>query len=141
MSSIIIKRLTIDDYNEFLPLINEFRTTMFRQEEFVEQLKHIEQNSEIYVAECDSKLIGCATILYEKKFIHNMATLAHIEDVCVKEEYKGRGIGKMLIHKLIEQAKINKCYKIVLDCSEETSRFYSSCNFEKKEIQMIYRCV
>jgi len=135
-----IRRLTVDDYNEFLPLINEFRSTMFTQEEFVEQLKNIEKNSEIYVAEFDNKLMGCATILYEKKFIYNMSTLAHIEDVCVKHEYKGRGIGKMLINKLIEQAKINKCYKIVLDCSEETSRFYSSCNFERKEIQMIYRC-
>jgi glucosamine-phosphate N-acetyltransferase len=138
MHDVDIRKLSYDDYTRFLPLIKEFRPTTFTEDEFIARLKEIENTSEIYVAQYDNKLIGTATIVYEKKFIYDMTTLAHIEDVVVASEYKGRGVGKMLIARLVDQAKHHACYKVVLDCVEENIPFYSSCKFERKGVQMVY---
>ena len=126
------------DYLQFYPLIQEFRPTIFTEEEFIRTLKNIEHNSEIWVAEYNNELIGTATVFYEQKFIYNLIKMSHIEDVCVKGAYRRRGIGKMLVDKLIEQSKSKGCYKVVLDCSEENSNFYMACNFEKRGVQMSY---
>ena len=56
----------------------------------------------------NNKLIGAGTILYEKKFIHNISLYAHIEDVIIKNEYQGKGYGKILINNLINICKVKK---------------------------------
>ncbi len=66
-------------------------------------------------------------------------TLGLIEDVAVNENYRGKGIGKKLVEKLIEIASEKGCDKTVLNSSEKNSEFYEKIGFEKNEIQMIIR--
>ena len=133
---LIFRKLTINDYDFFLALINDFRETTFTKEEFIENLNTILQSSEIYVVECNNKLIATGTIIYETKFIFNICRLAHIEDVCVKKEYRGQGLGKYMLSKLVSIAKEKKCYKVTLDCADTNVTFYEKCNFEKRGNQM-----
>ena len=133
---LIFRKLTINDYDFFLALINDFRETTFTKEEFIENLNTILQSSEIYVVECNNKLIATGTIMYETKFIFNICRLAHIEDVCVKKEYRGQGLGKYMLSKLVSIAKEKKCYKVTLDCADTNVTFYEKCNFEKRGNQM-----
>lgn len=140
MSNIILRQLTNKDYNEFFPLINEFRHTAFTEEEYISTFIYMNTFSEIWVAELDGTLIGTGTLILEKKFIFNICTLAHIEDVCIKNEYRRMGIGKRVIQKLIERAKENKCYKITLDCSDENITFYQACGFSRRGNQMAELC-
>jgi len=133
---LIFRKLTIHDYHSFLALINDFRESTFTEEEFVENLNTIMQNSEIYVVESNNTLIAIGTIIYETKFIFNICKLAHIEDVCVKMEYRGQGLGKYILSKLISVAKERKCYKVTLDCADTNMAFYEKCNFEKRGNQM-----
>ena len=77
-------------------------------------------------------------IVYEQKFIYNLCKCAHIEDVCVRKEYRNQGLGKQIMLHLIEDAKVNKCYKICLVCSKDTTPFYMSCCFEERGVQMSY---
>ena len=132
----IFRKLTVDDYNLFLALINDFRETIFTKEEFIENLNTILQSSEIYVVESNNKLIATGTIMYETKFIFNICQLAHIEDVCVKKEHRGQGLGKYMLSKLVCIAKDKKCYKVTLDCADTNVSFYEKCNFEKRGNQM-----
>jgi glucosamine-phosphate N-acetyltransferase len=140
MESITLRKLTENDFVQFLPLINEFRYTEFNETDFKSTLSYISYYGEIWVAEYKDELIATATVIFEKKFIYRLCTLAHIEDVCVKNHYRRMGVGKKLIHKLIERAKENKCYKITLNCSDENINFYKECGFSKRGNQMSELC-
>ena len=85
----------------------------------------------IYVAEKEEKVVGMATILIEHKFIHSGGHVGHIEDVVVNFRCRNLNIGKMLIEKCVETAKMRDCYKVILDCDEKNIAFYSKCDFKK----------
>ncbi|HSD04267.1 MAG TPA: GNAT family N-acetyltransferase, partial [Nitrosopumilaceae archaeon] len=74
-------------------------------------------NYTIYVAVLDSKVIGATTLLIEQKFIHKGGRVGHIEDVVVRKEYQGKGIGQKLVKALSEHAEKKGCYKTILDCT------------------------
>lgn len=79
----------------------------------------------------EGKIIGTATILIEQKFIRSGAKSGHLEDISVRKEFEGNGIGKAVVNKAVELAKKLGCYKIVLDSSEENRPFYEKLDFKK----------
>ena len=93
--------------------------------------------SSITLVSVDSNTItGVASLHIIKKLTR---TLGLIEDVDVNENYRGKGIGKKLVEKLIGIASEKSCDKTVLNSSEKNSEFYEKIGFEKNEIQMIIR--
>jgi len=136
MNSHIIRKLNVSDYEKYLNLINQFRSTSFTLEEFKDTLGKIENNSTIWVIDYDNELVGTTTILYEYKFIHNIVKLAHVEDVCIDKNYRNKGMGNLLINFIINEACKEKCYKIILDCDVNLENFYKKSGLEKKGIQM-----
>ena len=93
--------------------------------------------SSITLVAVDSNTItGVASLHIIKKLTR---TLGLIEDVAVNENYRGKGIGKKLVEKLIGIASEKSCDKTVLNSSEKNSEFYEKIGFEKNEIQMIIR--
>lgn len=93
-------------------------------------------NIHIFVAESENKIVGMATIVIEQKFIHKGGRVGHIEDVVVDKEYRNLNIGRSLIEKCIETAKMNDCYKAILDCDEKNVLFYNKCGFKNFGISM-----
>ncbi len=81
-------------------------------------------------------VIGYASIHYIKKITRKSGI---IEDVVVKENQRGKGIGKLLVKNLIEKAKKNDCDKIILSSSEKNLKFYQKLGFQKNEFEMIMR--
>ena len=81
-------------------------------------------------------VIGYASIHYIKKITRKSGI---IEDVVVKENQRGKGIGKLLVNNLIEKAKNNNCDKIILSSSEKNLKFYQKLGFQKNEFEMIMR--
>lgn len=136
MNNYIIRKLNNSDYQNYLNLINQFRSTTFTLEEYKNTLSIIENNSTVWVVDYNNELIGTATIIYEYKFIRNIVKLAHIEDVCIDEKYRKKGIGNLLINYLVNEANKENCYKIILDCDESLENFYKKSGLEKKGIQM-----
>jgi glucosamine-phosphate N-acetyltransferase len=136
MDSIKIRILNKDDYSQYFDLINIFRKTSFTNNDFINNLLKINNNSNIWVIELNNKLIATGTLLYEYKFIHNISKIAHIEDICVDNNYRGKNYGKILMKHLIDEAKKEKCYKVTLYCKEDLENFYKSCNMEKNGVQM-----
>jgi ribosomal protein S18 acetylase RimI-like enzyme len=93
--------------------------------------------SSITLVSVDSNTItGVASLHIIKKLTR---TLGLIEDVAVNENYRGKGIGKKLVEKLIGIASEKSCDKTVLNSSKKNSEFYEKIGFEKNEIQMIIR--
>ena len=81
-------------------------------------------------------VLGYASIHYIKKITRKTGI---IEDVVVKENQRGKGIGKLLVNTLIEKAKKNNCDKIILSSSEKNLKFYQKLGFQKNEFEMIMR--
>ena len=135
MDTFICRAITFNDYDKFHTLINDFRETTFSFEQFQEILNK-SSNTDILVLELNNELVATGKVLYEYKFIFNTCCLAHIEDVCVKKEYRNKGLGKYMLTELIHLARQKECYKIVLDCSDDNRLFYEKCNFERRGNQM-----
>ena len=131
-----IRKLNKNDYDQYLLLINDFKKTYFSKIIFDELFDIINSNSTIWVIEEDGKLIGTGTLLYEYKFIRDISKCAHIEDVCIKEGYRGKNYGTILLDHLITEAQNNNCYKIILDCNSELEKFYAKSGLIKSGIQM-----
>jgi glucosamine-phosphate N-acetyltransferase len=132
----IVRELTTDDYNQYFDLINDFRTTSFSKDDYILILNEIKKSSTIIVIEENNKIVATTTIIYEHKFIYNITKLAHIEDVCVKKEFRNKGYGKIIMKHAIEHAKQNDAYKITLVCNQENIDFYKKCGFEERGRQM-----
>ena len=62
-----------------------------------------------------------------------------IEDVAVNLKYRGKGIGKKLIQKLIVESKKQGCDKTVLSSTENNVPFYEKIGFTVNELQMVLR--
>jgi len=93
-------------------------------------------NSTTIVISIEDIIVGVASIHIIKKLTR---ILGVIEDVAVNEKYRGQGVGKKLVERLILIGKQKSCDKIVLSSSEENSKFYEKIGFKKKELQMVIR--
>ena len=105
-----------------------------------EILKEIKQNPNyiIHVATDDKKIVGSTTLFIEQKFIHEGGLVGHIEDVVVRKDYEGRGIGMKLVISLLDVAKQRKCYKTILNCEDNLKSFYEKIGFKKATNEMRY---
>lgn len=134
MTELKIRELEERDlFNGFLESLDTLRKASDIDEKKAKQiLKRINSipNHKIYVAISDSRVVGAATIFIESKFIHHGGYVGHIEDVVVRKEYQGRGIGEKLVRKLLEYAQNYGCYKTILDCKDEVKPFYEKLGFK-----------
>lgn len=127
-----------DYYKGFLILLEQLTTVdadNITYDDFVQHLEKIK--SKVFVMEDgEGKIIGTMSLLIEAKFIHKLSSVCHIEDVVVDNEYRGKGLGKMLIDYGVNYAKDNGCYKIILNCAEKNIKFYEKCGFSSKNVEM-----
>ena len=105
-----------------------------------EILKKIKQNPNhiIHVATDDKKIVGSTTLFIEQKFIHDGGLVGHVEDVVVRKDYEGQGIGMKLVISLLDVAKQKKCYKTILNCEDSLKIFYEKIGFKKTTNEMRY---
>jgi glucosamine-phosphate N-acetyltransferase len=123
----------------FLDCIKRLSKEYPVSEEFSEIFSKIEEdkNTLVYVAVNENgRIVGTITIIIEQKFIHNGGKVAHIEDVAVAEIFEGKGVARKLLQFAINKGKREGCYKIILDCTEEVSKFYERFGFQRKDVHM-----
>ena len=127
-------------YLELLQLLTFIEPQQISFEDFTTFIHGLHIYHQIFVIEdiTTHKIIGTITILIEKKLIHNLGLVCHVEDVVVDSKIRNKGIGKMLLNKAIEISLENKCYKTILDCDPKNEIFYEKCDFVKKGIQMAF---
>jgi glucosamine-phosphate N-acetyltransferase len=142
MPEIIIREIEEDDLEKgFLETLDFLRNASnLDKNKAKEILKKIKQNPNhiIYVAIDNKKIVGSTTLLIEQKFIHDGGLVGHIEDVVVRKDYEGKGIGIKLVTSLLERAKEKNCYKTILDCKDDVKQFYERIGFKRKSNGMRY---
>jgi len=142
MPEIIIREVEEDDLkNGFLESLDFLKkASNIDKNKAKEILKKIKQNPNhiIHVAVDDNKIVGSTTLFIEQKFIHDGGLVGHIEDVVVRKDYEGKGIGIKLVTSLLERAKEKNCYKTILDCKDSLKPFYERMGFKQATNQMRY---
>jgi len=140
---LIVRPLAITDFNKGICQLLGQLTEIGNVDEakFQERFREMKAAKDVYyvvVIEdvAKSKIIGIATLVVERKFLHDAGKCGHVEDVVVDNTYRGKNLGKRVINQLEHLGISLGCYKIILDCSEKNVAFYEKCGFKKKEVQM-----
>ncbi|EON66435.1 glucosamine-phosphate N-acetyltransferase [Coniosporium apollinis CBS 100218] len=86
----------------------------------------------------EDKIVGTGTLVVERKFIHNLGIVGHIEDIAVAKDQQGKKLGLRIIQALDFVAEKVGCYKSILDCSEANEGFYVKCGFKRAGLEMAH---
>jgi len=148
MSDIRLRAATPDDCGLLLSLIRALAEYEKLEQDCVateaalrEHLFGPRPYAEAIIAEADGQPAGFAL------FFHNYSTFLAkpgiwLEDLFVKPEFRGRGIGKRLLLDLARIARARGCGRLewsVLDWNEPAIRFYESLGAELKREWIINR--
>lgn len=128
----IIRRALKDDCPKLLELIQELATYEKAPDEVSVTLDHFTESGFgkqsvwwAFVAEVDEKIVGFA--LYYIRYSTWKGQAMYLEDILITNEMRGKGIGKLLFDRLIEEAREKKFNRIiwqVLDWNEPAINFY-----------------
>jgi glucosamine-phosphate N-acetyltransferase len=136
----LFRQLEINDYNlGYLKVLEQLTSVGdISYEEWTTRYNEIQNNPciQVWVMVDTNTIIATGTIILEPKFIHNTGKVGHIEDIVVDKDKNGLGIGKKLIDDLVNIARNNGCYKVILNCSEKNVGFYEKAGFKLKDKQM-----
>ncbi|KAK3943909.1 acyl-CoA N-acyltransferase [Diplogelasinospora grovesii] len=85
-----------------------------------------------------NRIVGTGALIVERKFIHNLGSVGHIEDIAVAKDQQGKKLGLRIIQALDYIAEKTACYKTILDCSEANEGFYVKCGFRRAGLEMAH---
>jgi GNAT superfamily N-acetyltransferase len=134
--NISIRKAKKEDCPRIMELVTELAVYERAPNEVTVSLEHFEKSGFgskpvwwAFVAEVDGKIEGFA--LFYIRFSTWKGQRMYLEDLIVTEEMRGKGLGKLLFDKLINEAKKRKLNGIqwqVLEWNEPAINFYKKYN-------------
>ncbi len=129
--NIILQPIAENDFEELVFLFKEFATferlpgSMINS---VEKMKNEKEYLNGFVARDEAgSLAGYVTYFYA--YYTWVGKSLYMDDLYVKEKYRGQGIGTMLINKITELAKLENCNRLrwqVSNWNHPAIKFYES---------------
>ena len=138
---LLLRKLKINDYDKgYMEILSQLTDVgNVTKEQFEYSFNHkISPNKTILVLEDKNteKVIASASLLIEYKFTNQCGSHGHIEDVVVNNNYRGLGLGKLLIDELVKISKNVQNHRIILDCQPHNVKFYEKCGFHVRGVEM-----
>ncbi|KAF2810366.1 glucosamine 6-phosphate N-acetyltransferase [Mytilinidion resinicola] len=136
--------LTRTDYaNGFLDVLRVLtQVGDISEAQWDERYSWIEKRSDSYfilaIVDEKKRVVGTGALVAERKFIHNLGMVGHIEDIAVAKDQQGKKLGLRIIQALNFVAEKVGCYKTILDCSEANEGFYVKCGFKRAGLEMAH---
>ena len=130
-----------DDYKGYGLLLSQLSTANVTHDSWKRFMKSVRENPNHYLFVVEkmtpkSELVGTGTLLVEPKLLHGGLSVGHIEDIVIDQQHRKKGLFRLLMESLINCAKANNCYKVILDCSSELEPVYQSVGFTMNNIGM-----
>ena len=130
-----------DYYHGYLDLMYEFTNYEYSvsENDFKSYLSSQKDHVKIVVvfSKKEGKIIGAGSLFCIRKLHNN--PVCQIEDFIITKDYRNKGIGRMILQKLISFAKEDfKCYKIILKSNQENFDFYEKIGFSPAGVEMKY---
>jgi len=131
-----IRRAIKEDCPQLLELVQELATYERAPDEVTVTLEHFSESGFgekpvwwAFVAEVEGKIAGFA--LYYVRYSTWKGQAMYLEDILITNDMRGKGVGKLLFDRLIEEAREKKFNRIiwqVLDWNEPAINFYKKYN-------------
>ena len=129
---ITIYEMTIEDYNEIKDILKEEFDDFWNESILKSELENT--NSKYFVAKENNKILGFAGILV-------LIDSTEITNIVVKKTERGKGIGDLLLKKMIDEtSKLNK-EMISLEVNENNIiaiNLYKKYNFKQEGLRKKY---
>ena len=96
----------------------------------------------IFVAIEDHKVLGygfCQVKVYDHDPVFTDTTELYIDDICVHENFRKKGIGKAIYTEILRYANMRKVSRVTLNvwcCNESAMKFYESLGMTPQKIGM-----
>lgn len=128
-----VRELTFSDAQQYMELIG----TDYSEELFKDFFENTMSNlHKVFVSELNDELMASGTLVIERKLTHGGCLFGHIENVFVKEDRRGIGIGSKLAERLLVIAEEAGCYRADLTCDVSLEAFYRRAGLTKEGITM-----
>jgi GNAT superfamily N-acetyltransferase len=149
--NINFRKATEDDFPSILALIKElatFEKSPHKVTNTVSQMKQEKELFDCFVAETpDGEIIGIA--LYFFAYYTWVGKSLYLEDIYVRENFRGSSIGSTLLKKIFEVARSENCKRVrwqVLNWNQQAIQMYIkngaeiddewlNCNFDAEGIK------
>ena len=95
---------------------------------------------QLYVAERDGEVVGTFALIVVQQLSHNAARSAIVEDVVVRTDLQGLGIGQQMLGFAAARAQSLGCRKIVLSSGiarTNAHAFYERLGFQKDGLRFV----
>ncbi len=125
-----IKRLNIGDFENYKKHIQS-TFSLHDFEKFVSSLN--DEHIVLCIVENDC-IVGSGTLKIEQKLYHGYCKLAHVENVLINDDKRGKGYGTLLVNKIIDTANALGCYKVSWMCNDNVENFY------EKSVPNVQKC-
>jgi len=130
--SLIIRDASIDDMSSVLSLIKELAVFEKEPNAVIINVEYLKKEGfkenpsfKVFVAEIKNEIVGMA--LFYQRFSTWKGKSFHLEDLIVKQEKRGLGIGKALYRHFLEYANSQNAKRVewaVLDWNTNAIEFY-----------------
>lgn len=107
MESVVIRKMKLSDIDSVVNIERNSFPIPWTREAFVSELKG-NQLARYYVAEFDNRVVGYAGVWL-------IMDEAHVTNIAIHPEYRGRGIGKKLVGILIKEVVNFGIYRMTLE--------------------------
>jgi GNAT superfamily N-acetyltransferase len=137
MHKFVIKKVTLDNFNEFLFLINklaEYEKLNSPDKQAIQRLKKDCQKKYFaYIGYLNNYPIAYTIFFYNySSFLAK--PILYIEDIFILKEFRKQGFGRKIFEFILKQAKKSKVGRVewcVLNWNKPALRFYDKMNAQK----------
>jgi len=122
-SSYTIRPTHPSDYNRgFLTVLATLTSTpIIPFSDFDSQITAMKACKDTYyilvICDKDGWVVGTGSLIVERKFIHGLGLVGHVEDISVRRDQQGKKLGLKLIQALEGVGRAVGCYKVWDSCS------------------------
>ena len=125
-----IREAQVSDFEKIFSLIREFAVFIKTPEKVITSAERMKEDKDCFrcfVAEQNGEIVGFATWFFA--YYSWSGKALYLDDLYVKEDSRGSGIGTLLFEKVIDTASENNCRKVrwqVSGWNKKAIAFYTS---------------